>query len=535
MGKEIKETIIRAIDDANRYPFLFVGSGISRRYMGTPGWVGLLEKICTDILGNELAFAQLKAQALTAVRNGKTTSELPYVATLMEDRVNEALFSESIFEEFRTSHKNELVAGISPMKLYIADYLSTFTLRENEETALLKKIGHDKVSGIITTNYDVLCETLFPEFSVFIGEEDLLFSEQGYSQEIYKIHGSLTSPDTLVLTSADYSEFEQKRKYLAAKLLTIFVEFPVMFFGYSIQDENVQAILSEIANCLKADHLARLQKRLIFIQHGSIQNVDTHSISFGDKMLTMTQITTSDFSELYSSLYEARKLYSTKFIREMKGSIYRLAEKVDPTSNIMVSGVDSVLDSLDPDSKIVIGIATSPTTVGKPIKPEDIFEDIVLDNLRYDPKFVVENYLNTFVRRFPNNMPVFKYATATGEISGKDVADYAASFSSIDDFRSKTIKSKLAGQRKRFEGSLSVEGLVKICGEAGAARFIPYLSEDEIDVDELGRFLRSKLVQEDGTHHPDRITALKNSDFRKCVRIYDYLRYGKRKSSDLCQ
>lgn len=89
---------------------------------------------------------------------------------------------------------------------------------------------------------------LFPTYKAYVGEGNLLFSEPSFAQEIYEIHGSARVPDSMVLTDADYAEFSARRKYLAAKLLTIFVEYPVIFLGYSIQDESVKSILADGAS-----------------------------------------------------------------------------------------------------------------------------------------------------------------------------------------------------------------------------------------------------------------------------------------------
>ena len=61
--------------------------------------------------------------------------------------------------------------------------------------------------------------------------------------EIYKIHGSVQNPESIVINKADYQKFYDKGKYLAAKLMTIFMEYPIIFIGYSISDSDIQAIL----------------------------------------------------------------------------------------------------------------------------------------------------------------------------------------------------------------------------------------------------------------------------------------------------
>ena len=80
--------------------------------------------------------------------------------------------------------------------------------------------------------------------------------------EIYKIHGSVQNPESIVINKADYQKFYDKGKYLAAKLMTIFMEYPIIFIGYSIQ-----AILSDVVECLPLDKIETLQKRFIFVEY----------------------------------------------------------------------------------------------------------------------------------------------------------------------------------------------------------------------------------------------------------------------------
>lgn len=525
MDKAINETVAAAVADAGRYPFLFIGSGISRRYAQTPGWEGLLQAICDEVLGDAFAYASFKSQATVAHRNGEVPAVMPQVATLMERPVNSALFEKDAHSEFRARHKTELLGGASPMKLYIADFLQSFDISECEELAALRDAGREKVSGVITTNFDELCEAAFPGFAPYVGEADLLFSEQSYAQELYKIHGSVSDPASMVLTTADYAEFDSRRKYLAAKLLTIFIEYPVVFLGYSIQDKNIQAILEDISRCLPDDKLERLQRRLVFVEHGGPTQVSVQSLSFGGKMLTMTKISTDDFLSIYDALRATRKLYDTRFIREIRGSIFRLARSIDPTSDIVVSGADNVLNNLAEGQKIVVGVSVAPMHVGIPIKPEEIIEDVVLDNLHYDPKFVVEHYLNRFVRQYQNSMPVFKYIRDIDpDMVGKDISAYVRQLTSVDSFRTASIRKGMERQRQRFSSDLSVRGIERQTAPGSPFPFIPYLDEDDIDVDELEALLKERLVKTQADSG-GKAVLLKDTYFRKCVRIYDFLRY----------
>lgn len=76
---------------------------------------------------------------------------------------------------------------------------------------------------------------------------------------LYKIQNPLS------LTKRIIRNFMTKGKYLAAKLMTIFMEYPIIFIGYSISDSDIQAILSDVVECLPLDKIETLQKRFVLL------------------------------------------------------------------------------------------------------------------------------------------------------------------------------------------------------------------------------------------------------------------------------
>ncbi len=128
-------------------------------------------------------------------------------------------------------------------------------------------LSKKSLSGVITTNYDSFLENTLDEYKAYVGQEELIFSSIQGIAEIYKIHGSVENPDSIVINSTDYNVFDEKSPYLAAKLMTIFMEYPVVFLGYSLNDSNVQKIIKSIVDCLSPENLSKLQERFIFVEY----------------------------------------------------------------------------------------------------------------------------------------------------------------------------------------------------------------------------------------------------------------------------
>lgn len=137
----------------------------------------------------------------------------------------------------------------------------------NRELAALAKV---RVQSVITTNWDELLEQTLPQLEVYVGQSEILFANTQEVGEIYKIHGSLAQPRSLILTDEDYADYWDRNPYLVAKILTLFVEHPVVFAGYSLQDPHIQRLLTNLLRCLKAEQVATLNRRLFFMRRASV-------------------------------------------------------------------------------------------------------------------------------------------------------------------------------------------------------------------------------------------------------------------------
>jgi hypothetical protein len=127
----------------------------------------------------------------------------------------------------------------SALRIEICNYSATL----DQSTAKRSEFSHEvgllstlNIDGVITTSWDTFLEQIFPDYKKYTGQDQLIFSNPQEVGEIYKMHGCCTDPKSLVLTAEDYDQFNKKNAYLAAKLTTIFIEHPIVFIGYSMND-----------------------------------------------------------------------------------------------------------------------------------------------------------------------------------------------------------------------------------------------------------------------------------------------------------
>ena len=301
-----EKTIKDLINSLSTIPFLFVGSGFTRRYFNLPDWEGLLKYMVSCIDSDKLAYRSYQDKV-----NFKDNPYgiNPSLASILEKDFNMWWFDDEKIRTLDEYGLKKVEQGCSPFKAEIAQFIkhnSTLNSKYREEVTLLKNISKKSIAGFITTNYDTFFEKYLSEYKIFIGQEELLFSQLQGIAEVYKIHGSVSDPNSIVINETDYKEFKERSEYLAAKLLTIFMEYPIIFLGYSISDTNIRDILSSIVKCMKEDMVEKLKEKFIFVEYKS--GYDGYSIgestfSFdNNKFITMMKITLSDYSSLFEAI-----------------------------------------------------------------------------------------------------------------------------------------------------------------------------------------------------------------------------------------
>lgn len=201
----------------NRLCF-FTGTGFSKAVTNNeaPSWQSLLEDLC-DLLPDSNSLKE------SLFPDGKRSPlSLEEIAQVISIKL--AAANKSIYEE-------------------IAKLIGDIELSgDNEQIA---KFFSERQFRVVTTNYDKLAEELTGESESQSLAPGLPIPRSSANVKVYHVHGSIDSPDNMVITSEDYFRFINGDSYFSRKLSTVLHENTVVILGYSLGDTNLKAIISD--------------------------------------------------------------------------------------------------------------------------------------------------------------------------------------------------------------------------------------------------------------------------------------------------
>lgn len=449
MGKSILDKIV----EGKKMPVLFVGSGISRRYLyNFPNWEELLKHSFSRVNPDPYYYNQYYERF---TRDGLTDFEINMkLASVIENDFNTAFYSRKLKIRIGNSkHPKWVDQGISPYKMFLVEFFKKMKL--NRDPQLLKEIEmfrllKNKISAVITTNYDTFLETevFKDDYQVFCHQNELFSSDSYNIAEIYKIHGSILDAKSIVITEKDYANFNASRKLIIAKMLTLFAESPIIFLGYSFTDENIQHIIEDFLSCLTKKELTNIANHFVFIswKKGESHLIESKRTIFtsNKKEIPITEIVTDNFYLVYEKLNQIVPGIAASRIRETRKIIKKIVdENISNTSpDSIIVGLDD-LNNIDLSTKpLAVAIGYRDTIFNKfgygMLEIEEILEDIIFDNKNLNCNQMCSERFKSIA--ITHLIPVFKYVkNCTIAIpSDSRLAQYIEARNSVDKIISKS-------------------------------------------------------------------------------------------------
>lgn len=495
---EIKEFI----SNFRNHPVLFIGTGMSLRYLENSfTWDGLLKYICNEFSENDEHYLDIKSRHYE-----NNTYLYDSIATDIEQEFNAFLQTpeqrngkfKDINDYFYAQMANNI--NISRFKIYISKLFNQLKFKDSvsNEISSLKR-ARKNISSIITTNYDQMIETLF-DFKPLIGNDILLSNPYG---SVYKIHGCVSEPQKIIITSEDYDLFNRKYELIRAQLLSLFIHNPIIFIGYNIGDSNIKDILKTIftyvdPNTPEAEKI-RSNFLLIEYEKGSgNMNVTEHDIVLEDiATIRINKIKTDDFISIYEAIGDLQLPVSAMDVRKVQN----IVKEIYAGGDIKVS-ITEDLDKIDNKDKVlVIGSRNTITYDYQTTKEMMVnYFTIIEENNAQLIKLINK-------QRIQSNQyfPIFAFSSITSDIAEASTLK-KQQYNKLKDYRSAQYKNS----HKSLE---SIENDDKIAKTNKINMVIYALLHGNIGFGEIESYLRE---------YPDK----HSTDYRKLLCAYDYVKYG---------
>lgn len=538
MNEYIKKELEQRISSFQQLPYLFVGTGLSMRYSHASSWNTLLFNIWRTVnpTKKDREFEKLRQKIemeIAAEKPGLNNEEQKYyvnprLATVIEKEFNERYYSEVGFDTtvFDEVENDDIIANhFNPFKYLVAKQTSRMkideTLSTYQELSFLIQ-NQNKIAGILTTNYDEVLESIFKEFSVLVGQDSLLIANSLNIFEIFKIHGCCSKPDSIILTENDYVNFAKKLKYLSAKLLTIFVEHPIIFIGYGLGDVNIRNIFSEIAECLSSEQLNKIKDNFIFISpaFGREEAYNKNTLTWGNHSIVINEFILEDYGSVYQMLSSIQSSMPIKLARKLQDMVCNFVYSAEAKNNVLFGDINSP-DLDDEKAAIYFGKADTVTQIGfSYFTIDEILEDVLYNNKPYllNRQLIDKTFRNIRSSAGSTLLPIYKYIKALGY----SLSDIPESYNIINGYDDPDIQPTTSDKRNYIKKGIKFNRISDI--EEAYPNHIPKQVANikrfagNIETEELGSYLKK--------HYNTELYQKNKSLFRKLIALYDYKKYS---------
>lgn len=456
---------LKEIVDNNSYPIIFVGSGMSKRYLkDSESWEELLQSYWERLNSDTPFYSELhdiskKYSALTQdEQEFRANTE---IAAIIQKNFDDKFYSGELNVDGLTP-KEAYTKKISPFKFDLSNHFTKKKLREdiNPEEYSQFKILLSKAKIIVTTNYDQLIESCLQQQTehmpkVFVGQNGF-FDETDNWSELYKIHGSVSEPNSLVITHKDYENYDNRSILISAKILSTMISSPIVFLGYSLTDRNVRKLLSDFSSQLPREDTRKSANRILIIEYKKERATLKESI-INDRSLdfTYTSIQTDNYTQLFTQLNEIDQGATPLEVRKYNSLIKKLVEdsgRQGKLESVLVSAenLDKIDDQINQGRHIVVALGDS--------KYIYVYPDLL--------SYIKDYFLNT-----NNYLPAVALSFAAHDNNKKTKIPFAKYWNNVDLTTLKLPNNDLVKLRNKIEEYPNIDTIINSVGQYDQIEF----------------------------------------------------------------
>lgn len=159
------------------------------------------------------------------------------------------------------------------------------------------------LTRVFTTNWDTLQETAWRQarkrVTLVVRDNELAYTD-AQTIQLVKMHGTITQPDSIVVTEDDYLDFFDRRPQIAQALGHYAATQTLLFLGYSLSDPDFKRIMAEVGRRvgreMRRSYAVQLHPNPLDVRNWegkNVQVIDAELTAFLDELATALGTTTT--------------------------------------------------------------------------------------------------------------------------------------------------------------------------------------------------------------------------------------------------
>jgi len=228
-----REEVLKFISDSASYGNLgsFIGAGFTKAVLND------------DVNDIALSWGEL-------LETIAKTLEIDY-EKIWKEGVGYPEIASQLCEAYSNANEITYKKALQRVKREIAGLTSWYPNKE-QRAAFSSHLTKLSCSWIITTNYDMVIESLLTGISIPLGPNDSLIAPSGLVP-VFHLHGVRTNPDEIIIAQEDYVGLFRPTEYRQIKLALMIKESTMLILGYGLGDVNVLTALDWSKNVFKGE------------------------------------------------------------------------------------------------------------------------------------------------------------------------------------------------------------------------------------------------------------------------------------------